>query len=42
VQLAVNFYAANPDEIDARIAIDEAAAVEIQAMIERRDRLLSG
>jgi hypothetical protein len=42
VRLAVNFYSAHPDEIDARIAADETAANQIRVMIDRRERLLSG
>lgn len=42
VRLAVNFYSAYPDDIDARIAADETAANQIRVMIDRRERLLSG
>ncbi|MHB1447439.1 MAG: hypothetical protein ACYCZV_17555 [Acidimicrobiales bacterium] len=42
MRLAVNFYSAYPEEIDARIAADEAAADQVRAMIDRRERLLSG
>jgi hypothetical protein len=42
VRLAVNFYSAYPEEIDARIAADEAAADQVRAMIDRREQLLSG
>lgn len=42
VRLAVNFYSAYPEEIDARIAADETAADQIRTMIERREQLLSG
>lgn len=42
VRLAVNFYAAYPAEVDARIAADEDAARQAREMIDRRDRLLSG
>jgi hypothetical protein len=42
VRLAVNFYSAYPEEIDARIAADETAANQIRVMIDRRDQLLSG
>lgn len=42
VRMAVNFYSAFPDEIDARIAADEAVADQIRVMIERREQLLSG
>ena len=42
VRLAVNFYSAYPDEIDARIAADETAANQIRVMVNRREQLLSG
>jgi hypothetical protein len=42
VRLAVNFYSAYPEEIDARIAADETAANQIRIMVDRRERLLSG
>ncbi|MGH9054556.1 MAG: hypothetical protein ACRDYY_01605 [Acidimicrobiales bacterium] len=42
VRLAVNFYAAYPSEVDARIATDEHAARQAREMIDRRERLLSG
>jgi hypothetical protein len=42
VRLAVNFYSAYPDEIDARIAADETAADQIRVMVDRREQLLSG
>ena len=42
VRLAVNFYSAYPQEIDARIAADETAADQIRVMADRRDQLLSG
>jgi hypothetical protein len=41
VRLAVDFYAAFPDEIDARIAADEVAARHARELIERRQRLLT-
>jgi hypothetical protein len=41
VRLAVEFYAAFPDEIDARIAADEQAQLELRQAIDRRERLLS-
>jgi len=41
VRLAVDFYAAFPDEIDARIAADEVAARQARALIERRERLMT-
>lgn len=40
--LAVDFYAAYPEEVDARIAADEDAARRAREMIDRRERLLSG
>jgi hypothetical protein len=42
VRLAVNFYSAYPEEIDARIAADETAADQIRVMVRRREHLLSG
>lgn len=42
VRLAINFYTAYPQEIDARIAADDVAADKIRDMIDRRERLLSG
>jgi hypothetical protein len=41
VRLAVEFYAALPDEIDARIAADEGAARHARELIERRERLMT-
>jgi hypothetical protein len=41
VRLAVEFYAAFPDEIDARIAADEQTQLELREAIDRRERLLS-
>jgi hypothetical protein len=41
VRLAVEFYAAVPDEIDARIAADERAQLALRQAIDRRERLLS-
>lgn len=41
IRLAVDFYAANPDEVERSIAADEQAAVEMREMISRRERLLS-
>lgn len=40
VRLAVEFYATFPDEIDARIALDERAKEEIRTAVERREKLL--
>ena len=41
VRLAVEFYTAFPDEVDARIAADDEAARQVREAIERRERLLS-
>jgi hypothetical protein len=41
VRLAVDFYTSNPDEIDRRIELDEQEAQRVQALIERREQLLS-
>ena len=41
VRLAVDFYAAFPDEIDERIAADDDAARRVRDLIDRRERLLS-
>lgn len=41
VRLAVDFYAAFPDEIDERIEADQAAADRIREEIVRREQLLS-
>jgi hypothetical protein len=42
VRLAVDFYAAFPDEVDARIAADERAAAQLREAVTRRDRLIAG
>ena len=39
VRLAVDFYAAFPDEVDARLAADERAAAQLRDTIARRERL---
>jgi hypothetical protein len=39
VRLAVDYYAAFPDEIDSRIGADERAAAQMRATITRRERL---
>ncbi len=39
VRLAVDYYAAFPDEIDARLAVEERAAVELRELVTRRKRL---
>lgn len=41
VRLAVEFYSAFPDEVDARIARNEEAAARLQERAERRERLLT-
>lgn len=41
VRLAVDFAAAHPDEIDARIAANEAAAEQARRLAEQRERLLA-
>jgi hypothetical protein len=41
VRLAVDFYTAFPEEVDARITADEKAADEVRERIVRRERLLS-
>ena len=41
IRLAADFYAAYPDEIDARIEADEQAAERARRLVEKRDRLLS-
>jgi hypothetical protein len=41
VRLAVDFYAAHPAEVDARIEADEAAAERVRRQIDARERLLS-
>ena len=41
VRLAADFYSAFPDEIDARIEVDERAAEQIRRQTQRREALLS-
>ncbi len=41
VRLAVNFYAAFPAEVDARIDTDDLAAERARDLIDRRERLVS-
>jgi hypothetical protein len=41
VRLAVDFYAAFPAEVDARIEADEAAARRVRDLVDRRERLIS-
>jgi hypothetical protein len=40
LRLAVDFYAAFPEEIDERIAEDERAAERVRELVERREQLL--
>jgi hypothetical protein len=39
VRLAVDYYAAFPDDIDGRLAADERAAIHLRDTIARRERL---
>ena len=41
IRLATDFYAAYPDEVDTRIALDQRAAERIRERIARREQLLS-
>lgn len=41
IRLAVNFAAAYPNEIEERIALNEAAAKKAQTLAEERERLLA-
>lgn len=41
VRVAIEFYSAFPDEIDARIEANERAAEEMRERAERRERLLA-
>jgi hypothetical protein len=41
VRLAVDFYAAFPTEVDARVAADEVAARQVRDLVDRRERLIS-
>lgn len=41
LRVALDFYAAHPDEVDARITANERAAERMRKLIERRERLLS-
>ncbi|MEX2620389.1 MAG: hypothetical protein WD250_09220 [Egibacteraceae bacterium] len=41
VRLAIEFYSAFPDEVDARIAANEEAAELLRARAARRERLLA-
>lgn len=40
VRLAVDFYAAFPEEVDERIDEDERAAERVRELVERREQLL--
>ncbi len=39
VRLAVDYYAAFPDEIDARLATEERSAAQVRELVARRERL---
>jgi hypothetical protein len=39
VRLAVDYYAAFPDEVDARLAAEERAAAQLRELVARRERL---
>jgi hypothetical protein len=39
VRLAVDYYAAFPEEIDARLAAEERAAAQLREIVARRERL---
>lgn len=41
VRLAIGFAAANGDEIERRIALNEAAAEQARRLVEQRERLLA-
>jgi hypothetical protein len=41
LRVALDFYATPPDEVDARITVNERAVERIRKLIERRERLLS-
>jgi hypothetical protein len=40
VRLAVDYYAAFPDEIDARLATEDRAAARLRELVTRRERLI--
>ena len=42
LRLAIDHASAYPQEIRARIALDESAAERVSRMVEERERLLSG
>lgn len=39
VRLAIDFYAAYPEEIDARLAVEDRAATQLRELVARRERL---
>ncbi len=39
VRLAIDYYAAFPEEIDARLAAEERATTELRELVARRERL---
>jgi hypothetical protein len=39
VRLAVDYYAAFPDGVDARLAVEDRAAAELRELVARRERL---
>jgi hypothetical protein len=39
VRLAVDYYAAFPDEVDVRLAAEERAAAQLRELVTRRERL---
>jgi len=41
IRLAIDFYGANPSEVEDRIAADDLAAAQLRERIDRRERLLS-
>ena len=41
VRLAIEFYSAFPDEVDARIAANDEAAEQLRERAARRERLLA-
>ena len=41
IDLAADYYATFPDEIDDRIAADDRTAEELRALADRRERMLS-
>ena len=41
IRLAIDFYGANPSEVENRIAADDLAATQLRERIDHRERLLS-